>query len=263
MPARLMRRIIAFMAIAGLSLAPAAARADDILVFAAASLKTALDEIAAGWQARSGVDVTISYGGSAQLARQIDQGAPADIFISASREWMDYLAAAERIIADHRIDLLGNRLVLIAHGREAAPVELGPGTDLAGLIGDGRLAMGLVESVPAGIYGKAALIHLGLWDKVSTKVAQSDNVRAALALVSSGEAPYGIVYATDAAADKTVSVVAVFPEGSHDPIVYPAALVASSENPDARDFFAALSSPESEAVFARHGFLIPARRGDG
>ncbi|AKI00061.1 molybdenum ABC transporter, periplasmic molybdate-binding protein [Hoeflea sp. IMCC20628] len=263
MPARLIRRMLGVLVVAGLTLSAVGARADDVLVFAAASLKTALDQVATDWRSATGKSVTISYAGSSSLARQIEQGAPADIFVSASVDWMDYLQTAKMIHPDTRTNLLGNRLVLIAHGRDAPGIDLGPDTDLAGLLGDEWLAMALVDSVPAGIYGKEALSSLGLWDTVSSKVAQTDNVRAALALVSSGEAPFGIVYATDAVADGTVSVVAVFPEESHAPIIYPAAIVSTSVHPEAAAFLEVLRGPVAAEVFRAQGFLPLIGQGDG
>ena len=233
------------------------ARADDLLVFAAASLKTALEEIAALWTAKTGEEITLSFAGSSALARQIERGAPADAFISANRDWMDALEAAGWIAADTRIDLVGNRLVLIAHGSGAPPVALGPETDLAGLLGEGRLAMALVDAVPAGIYGRAALAALGLWEAAAPKVAQADNARAALALVATGAVPFGIVYATDAAAEDRVSVVATFPAATHPSIVYPAGAVAGGAVARARAFLAFLGGAEARSAFARHGFLPP------
>lgn len=233
-----------------------AATAGEVVVFAAASMKTALDAVAADFEAATGDTVTISYAGSNALARQIIEGAPADIFISAAENWMDEVAKAGLIAGDTRRDLLGNTLVLVAHGREAAPVQIWPGFDLSGLLGDGKLAMALVDSVPAGQYGKAALESLGVWAAVEPSVAQADNVRAALAFVSSGEAPFGIVYATDAAADDNVTVVGTFPEDSHPPIVYPAALLTGAADAADRAFFEALSSDAADARFAAEGFAI-------
>ena len=256
-------------ALAGLALAatlllvPAVARDDDVLVFAAASLKTALDAVAEDWRARTGKQVVVSYAGSSSLARQIERGAPADIFISASTDWMDFLEQADQIEPATRRNLLGNSLVLVAHGPNAPVLSMDSNTDLAGLLGDRRLAMALVDSVPAGVYGKQALVSLGQWDAVADRVAQADNVRAALALVSSGEAPYGIVYASDAVSDDTVSVVAEFPSDSHDPIVYPAAIVGSSDNRDAGAFLEALGSPEAAIRFEAQGFVMLTGRGDG
>ncbi len=238
-----------------IALAPVAACAGEVIVFAAASLKTALDEVAAAWEAETGNEVTISYAGSSQLAKQILAGAPADIFLSANVAWMDEVEKDGLVAAGQRADILGNTLVLIGHG--AAPkAEIGPGLDLAGLLGDGKLAMALVDSVPAGIYGKAALTALGLWEGVAPSVAQADNVRAALALVAAGEAPYGIVYATDAAADDAVSVVGAFPPESYPPIVYPAALLAGATDEADAAFFAALKGGAAAAIFEKHGFSI-------
>lgn len=240
---------------------PLSARAEDITVFAAASLKTALDTIAIDWQAATGNHVAISYGGSPTLAKQIIEGAPADIFLSASTQWMDALAQAALIQPDSRRDLLGNTLVLIAAGADAPLIEITPGFDLARLLGDGKLSMALVDAVPAGQYGKQALESLGVWPSVAGSVAQSENVRAALALVATGEAPYGIVYGSDAIADDAtgnrVTVVGTFPTASHRPITYPAALIAATAaNPAAAAFLDALSSDAARAVFTAQGFAV-------
>jgi len=216
------------LALAAALALPAGARAAEITIFAAASLKNALDEIAADWSAETGNTATISYGSSGTLAKQIIEGAPADLFISAASNWMDKLEEAKLIDPASRVDLLGNTLVLVAHGKDAAKVEIGPGFDLAGLLGDNKLAMGLLDSVPAGQYGKEALTSLGIWPAVEPKVAQVENVRAALALVATGEAPFGIVYATDAHAEPRVSVVGTFPDDTHPPIVYPVALTTQA-----------------------------------
>ncbi len=232
------------------------ARGDEALVvFAAASLGGAMGEIARGWEAATGRPVTASYAGSSALARQIEQGAPADVFVSANEAWMDALEADGLIRTGTRRDLLSNRLVLIAHG-PAEPVAIGPGLDLAGMLGEGRLAMALLDAVPAGLYGREALTSLGLWDAVAPRVVQADNARAALALVALGEAPLGVVYATDALAEPRVSVLGPFPEGSHAPIAYPAAVTAGSAHPQARAFLDHLGSPEARAVFERHGFAV-------
>jgi molybdate transport system substrate-binding protein len=226
--------------------------AEETVVFAAASLKDALDAVAADWQAVTGRRVAISYAGSGALAAQIVQGAPADIFISAATDWMDAVEAEGLVRA--RRDLLGNSLVLIAHGRGAAPVDP---ADLPDLLGDGRLSMAMVDAVPAGQYGRAALQSLGLWDSLAPSVAQSENVRAALAFVASGEAPFGIVYATDAAADDNVTIVATFAPETHPPILYPAALLAAAADPQDQAFFEALFSDRADAVFAASGFAVP------
>ena len=238
------------------TLAAAAPASAETVVFAAASLKTALDPIAADFQTATGDTVTISYAGSNALAKQIIEGAPADIFISASEQWMDEVEKAGEVKDGTRADLLGNTLVLVAHDPAATPVELTDTTDLAGLLAGGKLAMALVDAVPAGQYGKEALTHLGLWSSVEGSVAQADNVRAALALVSTGEAPYGIVYATDAAADPAVHVVSTFPADSHKPITYPASLLTAADDADAA-FFAALTAPDAVAAFKAQGFTIP------
>lgn len=225
----------------------------DVTVFAAASLKTALDEIAADYTETTGTKVVLSYGGSSALAKQIAEGAPADIFLSASKQWMDDLEGKGLIQPDSRKDLLGNTLILIG-AAGAAPATIDASLDLSGLLAGGKLSMALVDSVPAGQYGKEALESLGLWDAVEPSVVQSENVRAALDLVALGEAPFGIVYASDAIAEPKVSVVGTFPADSHKPIVYPGALtVAAAE--EAGAFLDHLSTPEATAVFTANGFL--------
>jgi molybdate transport system substrate-binding protein len=240
----------------GVVLSPMPAAAGDVLVFAAASLQTALDTIAEDWRGETGHRVVVSYAGSSALARQIQQGAPADIFISASGEWMDAVEAAGEVRAGTRVDLLGNSLVLIAHGRDAEPIAIGPGFDLAGRLTDERLAMAMVDAVPAGIYGKAALTFFGIWEAVEPRVAQTDNTRAALALVATGEASYGIVYATDAAAQDNVTVVGTFPAHSHAPIVYPAALLRTGKRAHAPAFLDYLRSERARVVFVGEGFTV-------
>lgn len=232
------------------------ALAEEVVVFAAASLKTALDQVAADFQASTGNTVTISYAGSNALAKQIIEGAPAEIFISASEPWMDEVEKAGLVVPGTRADILGNSLVLVAHGAGAAPVEIGPGLDLTGLLAGGKLSMAMVEAVPAGQYGKEALEALGLWTSVEADVAQSENVRAALALVAAGEAPLGIVYASDAVAEAGVTVVGTFPEETHKPIVYPAALMTGAADAADRAFLEALSSEAADATFAAQGFAI-------
>jgi molybdate transport system substrate-binding protein len=241
-------------ALLALALAAAPARGDEVTVFAAASLRDALDTIASHWQAQTGHSVTISYAGSNALAAQIIAGAPADIFISAAIPWMDEVEAAGLTRPGTRRDLLANTLVLIAHGQDAAPLDL---ADLPARLGDGRLSMAMVDAVPAGQYGKAALTALGLWSALEPSVAQSENARTALAFVARGEAPFGIVYATDAAATDNVSIAATFPPGSHLPILYPAALLATATDPADRAFFDALSGDAARAIFAAAGFLLP------
>ncbi|MEM8797454.1 MAG: molybdate ABC transporter substrate-binding protein, partial [Pseudomonadota bacterium] len=187
--------------------------AERTIVFAAASLKTALDEIASAYREETGVRIVPSYAGTSILARQIQQGAPADIFISANTEWMDWLAEQDAIQPDSRIDLLSNDLVLIASEKERASISFAEGFDLAGYLGDRRIALALVDAVPAGIYAKAALTSLGQWESITPKAAQTDNVRAALRLVATGEAALGIVYGSDARAERRVSIVHVFDAG--------------------------------------------------
>ena len=248
------RRLCAAAVLALLSALPGRSASAEVTVFAAASLKSALDDIAAQYSAETGNGVTLSYAGTSALARQIRFGAPADIFVAASADWMDLLEAEGLIRSGTRFDLVSNRLVLIAHGSDAAPFGIAPDMPLAAVLGEGRLAMALVDAVPAGLYGKAALASLGVWDAVAPKVAQTDNVRAALALVASGEAPFGVVYATDAAASAGVSIVGVFPETSHPPIVYPAAGVAGGDAAAAAAFLAFLNDDAAQETFARHGF---------
>ena len=244
-----------------LSLAAPAA-AEEITVFAASSLTNAMTEIEAGFEAATGHAVTVAFAGSSALARQIRQGAPADVFISANPDWMDAVAADGLLAPGTRVDLLSNALVLIAAKADAAPVEIGPDMDLSALLGNGRLAMALVEAVPAGTYGKAALTSLDQWEAVAPKVAQAKNVRAALALVALGEAPYGIVYATDARAEGAVSVVGHFPADSHPPITYPAAALARSESSLTGDFLAYLRGPAARALFEAEGFTALASADD-
>jgi len=243
-------------AFAALPLALPAAAADKVTVFAAASMKNALDAANAEWQKETGNETTVSYAASSALAKQIEAAAPADLFISADLAWMDYVAEKKLIREDTRSNLLGNRIVLIAPKDKAEKVEIKEGFDLAGLIGDGKLAMGAVDSVPAGKYGKAALEKLGIWSSVEGKVAGAESVRAALALVSRGEAPYGIVYQTDAAADPGVAIVGAFPEDSHPPIIYPVAILADSKNPAASAYLDFLKSDKAAPFFTEQGFTV-------
>ena len=248
--------VLCVLIVLGTILQCSAARADSITVFAAASLTNAMRDVATRFQAETGHSVALSLAGSSKLARQIQQGAPADVFISANTDWMERLAADGLLERGTRFDLLRNSLVLIAHGRASAPVSIGSDMDLAGLLGDGRLAMALVDAVPAGIYGKASLQSLGQWQAVAPKVAQADNVRAALALVATGEAPYGITYATDAAASDNVTVVGTFPADTHPPIIYPAAAIAGHDGPLVRRFLTFLRSDTARAAFVRQGFTV-------
>ena len=236
---------------------PARAQGKDLLVFAAASLKNALDEIDAAYGQATGKTVKVAFAASSALAKQIEAGAPADIFISADLTWMDYLQQRRLIEPESRKNLLGNRLVLIAPFDGPIPqVTLQPGLDLAALLADGRLAMADTSGVPAGKYGKAALQSLGLWPAVASRLAQAENVRAALALVARGEAPLGIVYQTDAAVERNVRIVGMFPQDSHPPIVYPAAILSASRHPDAAIYFAFIGSAKARPLFEEQGFTV-------
>jgi len=232
------------------------AGAEPVKVFAAASLKDALDKVGSAWKAKSGKEMVGSYAASSALAKQIEQAAPADVFMSADLDWMNYLDKKKLIKPGTRKDLLGNQLVLIAATGSGIKLDLKPGIDLAGILGSDKLAMGEVKSVPAGKYGKAALDKLGLWASVEKNVAMTENVRAALALVARGEAKLGIVYATDARAEPKVQVAGIFPANSHPPIIYPVALVASATNPDAQEFLSFLSSPDAAGIFEAQGFTV-------
>jgi molybdate transport system substrate-binding protein len=245
------------LALAAVALPAAAASADEVAVFAAASLKNALDEVAATYKAETGKSVSINYGASSALAKQIEQAAPADIFFSADLDWMNYLQDRDLIRKETRRTLLGNRLVLVAPHDSTATITLVPGAKLADLLGsDGKLAMANVDSVPAGKYGKAALTKLGVWDAVAARVVQADNVRAALAFVARGEAPVGVVYQTDANAEPAVKVIGTFPEESHPPILYPVALTSSSKNPDAKAFLDFIQSDKAKAAYEKQGFTF-------
>jgi molybdate transport system substrate-binding protein len=235
----------------------AEAQSKDVVILAAASLKNALDEASAAWNKQSDKSTKISYAASSVLAKQIESGIPADIFISADVPWMDYVAERKLIKAPSRSDFLGNQIVLIAAKDSKIDLKIDKGFGLRAALGnDGRLAMGNVDSVPAGKYGKAALESLGVWSSVADRVAQAENVRMALTLVSRGEAPLGIVYKTDAASDPNVRIVGAFPDGTHPPIIYPMALLASSTNPDAQAFVDYLKSPAGKPFFEKQGFTV-------
>ena len=236
--------------------ASARAQGGDLVVFAAASLKNALDAVNAQWQKETGKKAIVSYAASSALAKQIEQGAPAQMFLSADLDWMDYVAQKNLIKPDTRSNLLGNRIVLIAPKDTAQSVEIKAGFDLAKVLGDGRLAMANVDAVPAGKYGKAALEKLGAWANVSSKVAQAENVRAALLLVSRGEAPAGIVYQTDAAADANVKIIGVFPEDTHPRVIYPIALTANAAHPDAANFLTYIKSVKAKSLFEAQAFTV-------
>jgi molybdate transport system substrate-binding protein len=246
----------AFFAIALAALAPVRAEeagAPEITVFAAASLADVLGEAGREFTRESGVAVRFSFAASSALARQIEAGAPADAFVSADLEWMDYLEERSLVDGESRRNVAGNALVLIAPRESAARIEIAPGMDLSAVLGGGRLAIADPDSVPAGRYARAALVSLRAWKGVESRLAPAENVRAALAFVSRAEASLGIVYRTDAAIDPRVRVIGVFPAGTHPPIVYPAAAVARGK-PAGTAFVVYLSGAEARATFGRHGF---------
>lgn len=233
------------------------AQSKDVVILAAASLKNALDDASAAWNKQTGKSTKVSYASSSVLAKQIEGGIPADIFISADIPWMDYVAERKLIKAPSRVDFLGNQIVLIAAKDSKLDLKVEKGFNLRAALGnDGRLAMGNVDAVPAGKYGKAALESLGVWPSVADRVAQAENVRMALTLVSRGEAPLGIVYKTDANAEPKVKVVGTFPADSHPAIVYPIALTASSTSAEAKKFLEFLSSADAAKVFEAQGFTV-------
>ena len=253
---RLILALVTVTAILGPPIQLSAADGQPVLVFAAASLKNALDDVTARYGRETSKRVSVSYGASSAVARQIEAGAPADLFVSADLDWMDYLQSKKLIKRETRSNLLGNRLALIAPRASTATVAIGPGFPLTELLGDGRLAMADPRAVPAGKYGRAALESLGVWPAVEKRLAPAENVRAALALVSRGEAPLGIVYQTDAAADPNVRIVGTFPEHTHPPIVYPVALIAESMNPDAPSFLTYVRSPAARPLWEKQGFTV-------
>jgi molybdate transport system substrate-binding protein len=253
----LMRRVLLAALALPLLLLPARGQeAKPVLVFAAASLQTALNAIAADWEKQTGKKVTFSYGASPALARQLEQGAPADLFASADLDWMDWAEQKRLIRSDTRKSLLGNTLVLITQKETAVDLKIAPGFALAAAIGQSRIATADPQSVPVGKYARASLTALGVWDEVSARIAGTENVRLALALVARGEAKFGIVYQTDANAEPRVKVVDAFPSSTHPKIVYPFAVTATSANPDAVAFLAHLSSPAAVNVFEREGFTV-------
>jgi len=250
------RTILAIAAAIAVAAKPTAAQAEarPLLVFAAASLKNALDDIDEAWRRGTGKPTAISYAASSLLAKQIENGAPADLFISADSDWMDYLESRKLIKPQSRSDLLGNSIVLVASAISTVELTIAPGFALAAALGGGRLAMADPAAVPAGRYGKAALDKLGVWDTVANRIAAAENVRAALLLVARGEAPLGIVYRTDAAVEPGVRIIGTFPPDTHPPIVYPIALTATSENPDAPALLVYLRGAASRAQFQKAGF---------
>lgn len=245
-------------ALAGTLAFGTARAAGTVTVFAAASLKTALDAVSQAWAAETQKQAIVSYAASPALARQIEAGAPADVFISADMDWMNSLVQQKLIVAQSVVRLLGNRIVLVAPQDSQAEIAIEQGFDLAGLLGEGRLAMADVKSVPAGKYGRAALESLGVWASVEGRLAMAENVRAALKLVAIGEAALGIVYATDARAEPGVTVLGTFPPGSHPEIIYPVGLVAASGNADAAAFVSYLQGERAQAIFRQQGFTVPA-----
>ena len=232
-----------------------AAHAQAVTVFAAASLKNALDELNGDWRASGQSAAVVSYGSSSALARQIENGAPATVFIAADTDWMDYVEQRGLLQAGSRTNLLRNELVLIAPSDSKVALSIAPGFPLAESIGSGRLAMADPDHVPAGKYGKAALESLGVWRSVSSRIARAEDVRAALLFVARGEAPLGIVYRTDAATEPRVRILGAFAPNTHPPIVYPAALVRQSAAGDGARFLAFLKSSTAAAVFRKHGFV--------
>ena len=253
---RLAGIVAAFVVLLGVAHSPASAQDKTITVFAAASMKNALDDIDAAYTAKTGVKVTASYAASSALAKQIEQGAPADVFVSADTDWMDYAIGKKNINEPTRVNLLGNSIVLIApKDSKIDNVTIGQGFDLAKLAGDGRIATGDVRAVPVGKYAKAALEKLGSWAAAEPKFAMADNVRAALTLVGRGEAPLGIVYETDAKVEPNVKIVGHFPEDSHPPITYPVALTANAK-PEAMKYITFMRSNLAKTIFETYGFTF-------
>ena len=250
-----MFRVAAFATVLGLSMGAAMPTSGtEVTVFAAASLREAMDEQAKQFESTAGSKVIVVYGGSNALARQIEAGAPAEVFVSADEDWMDYLDQRRLLVPGTRSNLLRNELVLIAPAKSSAALRIAPGFGLATALKDEKLAMANPDSVPAGKYGKSALESLGVWKSVEKQVVRTDNVRAALALVARGEAAFGIVYKTDALAEKNVRIVDTFPEATHAPIVYPAALVAPGKSPVAKALLDFLRSGAARPIWEKYGF---------
>jgi molybdate transport system substrate-binding protein len=248
-----MRFLLAFC----LLLAPLVAQAQELTVFAAASLTDAMKDISAQWAQEGHQPLRLSFGSSSTLARQIEQGAPANLFASADLKWMDFLIDKKLVVTETRKDLLSNDVVLVVAADKPKHVTIGPGFDLLGLLGpDGRIATGDPKHVPIGIYAEQALRKLGLWESVEPRLARTDDVRQALLLVERGEAPAGIVYATDAAASKGVIIAGTFPANSHDPVTYPFAMVKSGDTPEARSLMTYLSGPQARDIFVKRGFKV-------
>ena len=252
-----MKRLVRALLVASVSAAlPAYGQTALPVVFAAASLKNALDDAAAQWSAQTGKKVVISYGASSALAKQIEAGAPAQMFISADLDWMNYVAEKKLIKPETRANLLGNRIVLVAPKDSNVSLAIGPTFALANALGGGKLAMANTGSVPAGKYGKAALEKLGVWNSIRGSIVQALDVRAALQFVARREAPLGIVYQTDAVAEPNVKIVGAFPDDTHPPIVYPVALTTNETSPDIVAFLAFLKSPAARPAFEKQGFTV-------
>ncbi len=244
--------------LAALLLFPLTARAQELTVFAAASLTDAMRDIAAAWEAGGRAKPRLNFAASSTLARQIEQGAGASIFASADQQWMDWAQQKQLLADDTRRTLLANDLVLVMPKDRVRPVAIGPGWDLAALLGaNGRLATGDPSNVPAGIYARQALERLGLWAQAEPRLARTDNVRSALLLVERGEAPAGVVYATDAMVSPGVAVAGVFPENTHDPIAYPFAVTRAGDSRQARALLDFIAGPQAAAIFAKRGFRTP------
>ena len=253
-----MRRFLRVQLVALLlAISVTAAHAADLVVFAAASLTDALKDIAPLWEKTGGAPLKFSFAASSTLARQMEQGAPANLFISADLQWMDWADQRHLVVTATKRNLLGNTMVMVMPKDSVKPVTISPAMDITALLGaDGRIATGDPASVPVGIYAKQAFTKLGLWDKVQPRIAGAESVRAALLLVERHEAPVGIVYATDAAVDPGVAVAGTFPADSHPPIIYPFAVTASGDTPEARRLLDFLAGPEASAAFAKRGFKI-------
>ncbi len=240
-----------------LLLAPFSARAQELTFFAAASLTDVMKDVSTQWAQTGHQPLRMSFGASSTLARQIEQGAPANLFASADEKWMDYLAEKNLIAANTRKDLLGNDLVLVVPAEKLQHFTIGPSFDLLKMLGpDGRIATGDPAHVPVGIYAEQALKKLGLWDAAAPRLARTEDVRAALLLVERGEAPAGIVYATDAAASKAVMIAGTFPADSHDPVSYPFAVTTSGDTPEARALMSFLAGPQARSIFVQRGFKV-------
>lgn len=252
---RLPSLFLATLALCAIAVAQPAAAIETLSVFAAASLRNALDDANRAFRKISGVKIIASYAASSALAKQIEQGAPTDVYVSANIKWMDYLSEKNLIDAPTRVNLLGNALVLIAPtSSKLDHIAIGKGFDIAKLAGDGRIAIANVKAVPAGLYAKAALENLGAWQAAEPKLAMAENVRATLAYVARSETPLGIVYATDAKVEPKVKTIGVFPQDSHPPVTYPVAATADSKNPYVKRYLSFLRSSAAKAIFEKYGF---------